>query len=342
MSALNWQALVTEALRRRKAERMTQKEHAALADVSIPTIVAFDRGERTLSLSKAFDILRIVGLIEEPVAETAQDIFVRESFERWCALTATLPEASPGRFPHGWYRIDYALGGTLKAVKAGQLARILTEATRPSTGWPMFAVLDRDALAPKDSGGVLECWINPPSHAPFNGPAYRDFWRADPAGRMFLIRGYREDSQDTFPPGAIFDNTLPIWLLGEALLHADQLARVLGAHDNAIEVRLRILFTGLTGRVPRAWSKPMGQDLLLGNRASRTDEALLEVSVPAADIEPGLARHVLALAAPLYERFGVAGLSEQAIDAELTVMRRVSESAAAPARSPPAPPRPGR
>ena len=53
---LNWRALVDEALRRRKAEKLTQREHAALASVSIPTIVAFDRGERTLSLAKAFDI----------------------------------------------------------------------------------------------------------------------------------------------------------------------------------------------------------------------------------------------------------------------------------------------
>jgi hypothetical protein len=42
--------LVTEAIRRRKAEKLTEREHAALASVSIPTIVAFDRGEKTLSL----------------------------------------------------------------------------------------------------------------------------------------------------------------------------------------------------------------------------------------------------------------------------------------------------
>ena len=55
-----------EAIRRRKEEKLTQREHAALASVSIPTIVGFDRGEKTLTLAKAFDILRVVGLIEEP------------------------------------------------------------------------------------------------------------------------------------------------------------------------------------------------------------------------------------------------------------------------------------
>ena len=38
LAPLNWDALVAEALRRRKAERLTQREHAALANVSVPTI----------------------------------------------------------------------------------------------------------------------------------------------------------------------------------------------------------------------------------------------------------------------------------------------------------------
>ena len=73
ITPLNWTALVAEAIRRRKAEKLTQREHAALASVSIPTIVAFDRGEKTLTLAKAFDILRVVGLVEEPAGQGAQD-----------------------------------------------------------------------------------------------------------------------------------------------------------------------------------------------------------------------------------------------------------------------------
>ncbi len=95
---LDWQGTVDEALRRRKAEKLTQREHAALASVSIPTIAAFDRGERTLSLAKAFDILRVVGLIEEGPGAGAQEIFVRDAFARWRSLTAKLPVDSPGAF----------------------------------------------------------------------------------------------------------------------------------------------------------------------------------------------------------------------------------------------------
>src|ERR1700694_1974457 len=98
IAPLNWRTLVAEALRRRKAEKLTQREHAALASVSIPTIVSFDRAEQTLTLAKAFDILRVVGLLEEPGKEGAQGAFVQEAFARWRELTAKLPPDSPGRF----------------------------------------------------------------------------------------------------------------------------------------------------------------------------------------------------------------------------------------------------
>ena len=49
-----------------------QREHASLAGVSIPTIVAFDRGEEHLTLTKAFDILRVVGLVVQRDANNVQ------------------------------------------------------------------------------------------------------------------------------------------------------------------------------------------------------------------------------------------------------------------------------
>jgi len=324
MNGLNWSALVAEALRRRKAERLTQKEHAALADVSIPTIVAFDRGERSLSLAKAFDILRVVGLVEEPAVLNAQDVFVATSFERWRTLTAALPERSPGRFPHGWYRVDYALEGSLTKLGVRDLLKVLEETELKQMGWPLFLISKRVERAPRHDINLLECWLSPRLDASDHlrdGPAYCDFWRADPSGRMFLMRGYREDSQETLPPGTIFDTTLPLWLLAEALLHASRLASLLAKDSAEITVRLRVLFTGLTGRVLRAWGNPLNGDLLLGSHPCRTGEALLQIAVPAASIEADLARHVVALATPLFERFGLASLSLDGVDAELARMR---------------------
>ena len=320
IAALNWGALVQEALRRRKAENMTQREHAALASVSVPTIAAFDRGETTLTLAKAFDILRVVGLLNEPAEDGAQDQFVRDAFTRWQTLIQTLPEDSPGRFKNGWYRFDYCLEGDLKTISMTDFEKTLSRAVTRHTGWPVFWVPTREAIAPREVDGTIECWLAPERNdleRAFGGPAHCDFWRAAPSGRLFLIRGYQEDGEVTFPAGSILDTTLPIWRMGEALLHAGRLAALLQKNeDTAITVRFRALYSGLSGRVLRSWANPLS-DLLIEGHAARSDEAVLETNVPAKGMEENLAEHIFPLVASLYERFGVVGLSVKRVQAEV-------------------------
>jgi transcriptional regulator with XRE-family HTH domain len=318
VAPLNWRALVDEALRRRKAEKLTQRQHAALASVSVPTIVAFDRGERTLSLAKAFDILRVVGLMDEPAEDGAQEAFVQEAFARWRELTSKLPEDSPARFPHGWYRIDYALEGDLRQPELHELHEVLTKAELRLTGWPTFWVPTRQDLIPREVDGVIECWLSPlTERAHFDAAAHCDFWRAAPTGRMFLIRGYQEDSQETFPPATIFDSGLPIWRLGEALLHAARLSELLKKEEgSAITVRFRALYSGLLGRILKAWANPL-TDLLVEGAAARSDEAMLETTVPASTIEQDLASVLFPLMTSLYGRFGVTGLAPSRVQAEV-------------------------
>lgn len=320
IAPLNWRSLVDEALRRRKAEGMTQREHAALANVSVPTMAVFDRGEATLTLKKAFDILRVVGLIGEPAEGGAQEAFVREAFNRWRALTDKLPEDSSGRFPHGWYRFDYCLEGELKAVGLTDFEALMRKAVTRHTGWPVFMTPTRSGIAPGEVDGTIECWLSPDTESVkrvFSGPAECDFWRAAPSGRLFLIRGYQEDGEETFPPGAIMDTTLPIWRMGEALIHAGRLASLLKKNeDSALTVRFRALYSGLSGRVLRSWANPLS-DLLIEGHAARSDEAVLETEFPAKDIEARLAEIVCPLVSSLYERFGVSGLSVNRVRAEL-------------------------
>lgn len=323
IASLDWRSLVLETLRRRKAEKLTQKEHAALAGVSIPTMAAFERGETTLSLAKAFDILRAVGLLTEPNKEGAQGAFVHEAFARWRALTAPLPEDSPGRFPFGWYRIDYALEGDLKEVELHLFEGMLRKAVVRHTGWPMFLFPARPELEPREVDGVIECWLKPEDagiERPFGDAAHCDFWRAAPTGRAFSIRGYQEDGQDTFPPRTIFDNTLPIWRLGEALLHAEALAEQLADDKDKMNVRLRVLYTGLSGRVLRAWANPM-TDLFMEGGGARGDEAMLEAVVPVKEIKSHLATYLHPVIASLFERFGVTGLSIDRVEAEVEKMK---------------------
>lgn len=317
---LNWQRLVTEAVARRKLERLTQREHAALAGVSVPTIAAFDRGETTVSLAKAFDILRVVGLLDEPEEGGAQERFLRESFERWRSLTADLPKDSPASFPDGFYRVDYCLEGELKQFTPRQFEQVLRQAVTRHTGWPVFLVMDRHEFAPKEVDGAVEVWIKPDEYADrtlTSDPAHCDYWRAVPSGRFFLIRGYQEDSQETFPPGSIFDTTLPTWRLGEVLLHAERTAAMMakGAPGD-ITVKLRVLYAGIQGRQLRNWANPLSGMTLVG-RPARSDEVLLEAEMAAEGIKERLAEHLLPLVSSLYERFDVEGLSIEQIRSEV-------------------------
>lgn len=323
IAPLNWSALVAEAIRRRKAEKLTQREHAALANVSVPTIVAFDRGETTLTLGKAFDILRVVGLVAEPGASGAQEAFVQDAFTRWRELTASLPEKSPGRFPDGWYRFDYALEGDLRPVELHQLPSILRQIMVMHTGWPLFLFPGHAKFEPYEADGVIECWLKPEdagANRPLGDAAHCDFWRVAPTGRAFIIRGYQEDSQDTFPPRMIFDTTLPTWRMGECLLHAHALAGRLAVDPAKTKVRFRALYTGLSGRILRAWANPLS-DLMFEGGGARSDEAMLETTVPVEEIDTKLAGHLHPLGASLFERFGVTGLSVDRVAAELNRLK---------------------
>ncbi|TCL63210.1 transcriptional regulator [Rhizobium sp. BK251] len=319
IAPLAWPRLVEETLRRRKAEGLTQKDHAALAGVSIPTMAAFGRGETTITLAKALDILRVVGLVDEPAEGNTQERFVLDAFERWRSLVAPLPDDAPARFPDGWYRMDYWLEGDLKPVELGAFENILRNAVVRKTGCPPFWLPDRDGIRPLEVDGVIECWLGPPDgtrERMFYNPAHCDFWRAAPAGRMFLIRGYQEDGEETFPPRTIMDTTLPLWRMGEVLLHAQSLASLLRRDDTTpITVHFRAMFTGLSGRVLRSWANPLS-NLLVEGYPAKSDEVVLEATIPADNIEERLGEHLLPLLTSLYERFGVAGLSISRVNAE--------------------------
>jgi hypothetical protein len=146
IASVNWRALVREAIRRRRAEKLTQREHAALASVSIPTIVAFDRGERTLSLAKAFDILRVVGLVEEPPEEGAQELFVRDAFARW--------RSSPGSSPK-ILRSGFTMAGIALIMRSTAICA--TSRTPMSTGFWIRVWLPITSI----SSGTPRAYISP-------------------------------------------------------------------------------------------------------------------------------------------------------------------------------------
>ena len=311
---LDWPGLVDEALRRRRAEGLTQKEHAALAGVSVPTMIAFDRKETSLSLAKAHDILQVVGL----VAARSSNTFVESAERRWAELVSSLPPDAPARQPYGHYAFDYELAGA-SAGSMDALLEALGQADRNYTGWPPFWLPTRKEIAPYPFDDGVECWLGRPyTERHFGDAAHSDFWRAGVDGRLYLRRGYQEDSSDVLTPATVFDLTLPVWKAGEVLLHGHHLAEALEAAPDTV-AKIRVRYTGLAGRELKSWANPHRS--LIDDYRCRTDEAAGAVSCRARDIDDRLAELVHELVAPVYERFEFFKLPVQLVQEELDKLR---------------------
>ena len=298
ITPLNWKAIVGEALRRRKVEKMTQREHAALANVSVPTMAAFERVDTALSLSKAFDILRVVGMVCEPSKENLQDIFVRESFDRWNTLCEVESKDSHKRFSHGWFRFDYYIEGDIKHVESKEFEQILTKSIRNQNSLPPFSFTYNSPLEVINDK-TIECYFQ--NHG--------DFWRASPDGRLFFISGYKEDFEIPFPSNQIFDVIQHIWYISNALLHAERLAALLKRKpDSSILIHFQFLYTGLKNRVLRS-THPH-----IAGRYTANNEILLKTELSAQDISQRLAEHLYPLISLMCKQFGVEEFSKELIE----------------------------
>lgn len=292
---LNWQVLIGETLRRRRAENINQMEHAALANVSVPTMRRFERGEKSLILAKALDILRVVGMLDESSHLGQQDDFVRQAYQRWLDLTDQLPDSSPLRFPDGYMRLDYYLeGAQLPSMK--KFCHISQKAGGTNRDGSLWTWEDPSRVHIDLTHNIIACWH------PNRYQAELDFWMASLPGRMFLMRGYPEDNNlgafESVPPGIIIDPTVHIRRMVQSLFQAKRLASQIS--NGSTVVHWRGLWTGLNGRVLRS----ILDDQLKGwHYTGRSREVMLEVSIPLDDIGPQLADHLFPLATKFYSHF---------------------------------------
>lgn len=59
---LNWQDLISEAVKRRKEQKLTQEQLSVLAGISKPTLNSFEQGKTNIKLNSAIKILKALGL----------------------------------------------------------------------------------------------------------------------------------------------------------------------------------------------------------------------------------------------------------------------------------------
>jgi hypothetical protein len=178
-----------------------------------------------------------------------QEVFTSAARSRWQHLVADLPPEAAPRCPKGRVELDYAIiGGSFSQPGlAGLLDTLRTVEIRHS-GWLEFQAPHHPAPIPIED--TVECWMG--AGDPRIRQAHTsDFWRASPEGRLFMVRGYMEDSgpwpTQPIKPGTMLDVRVPIYLVGECLLHAWNLASVL-APEQDVRIMLRSRWYGLLGR----------------------------------------------------------------------------------------------
>ena len=219
----------------------------------------------------------------------------------------------------------YEIIGERRAIAPGRFPEVLQASVVRHTGWPPFWYPQREGIRPYQFDGAVECWLGGDTEERLEDrdPGHSDFWRIHPDGLAFLMRGYQEDGMDAqgegrrvIPPGTVFDVTLPVWRVGEALLHARSLANNL--FEGPTTIRFVATYEGLVGRT---LSSLNGMRDVREGRVARQDNIRLETHVPSQSIEANLPEIVHPLLSPLYALFDFFELPMRLVTDELARMR---------------------
>jgi len=277
------------------------------------------RANREYLVDQIRDI--IFGFRQEPTSETtgkAFDIFIEQAMNRWRMLVAEqLQDETPNRYHYGVWTCAYQITGNVRDYSLAEFKDILDNVGGHHTGWPPWWVPNNPSIAPYPFENLIECWLKDTLLA---DAATSDFWRASREGMMFLLRGYQEDCEaETWDPGTFFDLTLPIWRIGECLLHAEQLSNIITLEENPL-IRFRVTWSGLQGRELRAWASH--RRFLHPGRVARQDSVTSEIVVETGSISTLLPEIVQSITQPLYELFDFFNPSLQIFQEELSWMRK--------------------
>jgi hypothetical protein len=207
--------------------------------------------------------------------------WVEQCLARWHTLSADLPPGDARRCPLGHHWFAYELRGDVRCLSGPELLDVLGRSAGRLTGWPTWWVPTRGAIAPYMQDGSVECWLGRDADRHFGDAAHSDFWGVSPDGFAFLLHGYQEDGPHVMgrrdiEPGGVFDVTLPVWRVGEALLHAERLvAANLGG--DGLTVAFRARYEGLRGR---RLVSVTGDRAVWEDRTSQQDGITLDTVVP--------------------------------------------------------------
>jgi len=260
------------------------------------------------------------GSAAQPAVGEALTAFTTKASERWLHLTQKLPTDDSARFPYGHYTLGFEILSARGLPSLTELRDAMAQASVVKhTGWGPFALAQRTEFEPRIVEGAIEAWFGlPVKRLLARDPAHVDYWRADATGKLVLLRGYEEDGQERVKPGTVFDITLPVWRVGEAILYVGRLAERFSDNDD-LSFLVRCRYLGLRGRT---LTHLEGWGILHDNYRCADDDITLTAQVTRAQARDNLVEVLQRMLAPLYERFSFFRLPERLVTEQVERMTR--------------------
>lgn len=234
---------------------------------------------------------------------------------RWQALVPADQAGQPNDSP-GIYTVVYQMDGEVPKRSLPEMVDLLGQ-IRGYTGWRPWWVPTREGIRPYPFDDVVECYLGAEGDRRTADPAHADFWRVSPAGQLLLIRGFQEDAaQDRHTPGTVFDLVLPVWRMGECLLHAEAYTALLC--QGSCLITFKVTWQGLQGRELVAME---GRRMIFPGHIAKQDSLTRQLTVSSDQISDRLPELVYDLVQPLYALFDFFQLPKALVDEELHRLR---------------------
>jgi len=267
-TAKEWDSLMRRCLNNQRQEIIELSRH----------ILAGDIGALSSSAPKAQDTLKA---------------FNDKAMVRWRRLNDALADDKAHKITLGYWAFSASISGVSNHRTAGEIVAANRSARR-YTGWTVFINPTHLSSGPSMVDGTIEAWLGKDE---YGGPGFADFWRIDPAGHFFLLRGFQEDELDQSKRGKLFEASIAMWRLGEFLLRIADLADYM--FQDGYKVHVHCTWTGLAGR--RLYSHTGRRSLRAG--ICNDDSATTTAELDRATIRDLLPEAVKSLTLELYQRF---------------------------------------
>lgn len=258
---LNWKGLVAETIKLRKQEKLTQKEHALIAGVSVPTMLEFERGSTTLTLQKIIDILNVVGLVSNDDATDNLERFYEAAESRWFEKVKSKPRECSSQefwnivFGHRLGSLTYTFEVITEQPLKTNIEKMITkmrDIPKLRYDWrgvPFYIYINNPLLMPyhiEDS--TIEHHFRQ-EQIESNNTNDTSFWWASTSGLFHFHSGYVEDNlkNGTLQQGRYIYMSEPIYSAIQMIDYASSIERKLTKESSA-KVALKVTYNGLNGR----------------------------------------------------------------------------------------------